>query len=101
MHSLPVKVLQIGMTRNHGGLETYLLQQFRALDKTRVTYDFVNITGEYDIVAQEELIAAGCNVFAVNSRHKNPVKHYWQWLTLLRKAHTQYDAIVLNTNSLE
>ena len=101
MHSLPVKVLQIGMTRNHGGLETYLLQQFRALDKTRVTYDFVNITGEYDIVAQEELVAAGCKIFKVSSRHKNPIKHYWQWLKLLCKVHKQYDAIVLNTNSLE
>ena len=89
------------MTRNHGGLETYLLQQFRALDKAKVTYDFVNITGEYDIVAQEELIAAGCKIFKVNSRHKNPIKQYWQWLTLLRNVHTQYDAIVLNTNSLE
>lgn len=101
MHSLPVKVLQIGMTRNHGGLETYLLQQFRWLDRTKVTYDFVNITGEYDIVAQEELIAAGCNVYPVCSRHKNPLKHYYQWMRLLSRVHTQYDAIVLNTNSLE
>ena len=101
MHSLPVKVLQIGMTRNHGGLETYLLQQFRWLDRTKVTYDFVNITGEYDIVAQEELIAAGCNVYPVCSRHNNPLKHYYQWMRLLSKVHTQYDAIVLNTNSLE
>ena len=101
MNNLPVKVLQIGMTRNHGGLETYLLQQFRALDKTKVKYDFVNITGEYDIVAQEELIAAGCKIFKVNSRHKNPIKHYYQWLKLLCEAHEQYDAIVLNSNSLE
>lgn len=101
MHSLPEKVLQIGMTRNHGGLETYLLQQFRALDKTKVTYDFVNITGEYDIVAQEDLVAAGCNVYPVCSRHKNPLKHYYQWIKLLAEVHTQYDTIVLNTNSLE
>lgn len=101
MHSLPVKVLQIGMTRNHGGLETYLLQQFRWLDRTKVTYDFVNITGEYDIVAQEELVAAGCKVYPVCSRHKNPLKHYYQWMRLLSRIHTQYDAIVLNTNSLE
>ena len=101
MQCLPVRVLQIGMTRNHGGLETYLLQQFRALDKTRVTYDFVNITGEYDIVAQEELNASGCKIFKVNSRHKNPIKHYWQWINLLSKIYKNYDAIVLNTNSLE
>lgn len=96
-----VKVLQIGMTRNPGGLETYLMQQFRALDKSKIHYDFVNITGEYDIVFQNEILRSGSKVFAVNSRHKNPIKHYWQWLKLLRKIHTQYDAIVLNSNSLE
>lgn len=89
------------MTRNPGGLETYLMQQFRALDKNKIHYDFVNITGEYDIVCQSEILQSGSKVFAVNSRHKNPIKHYWQWLKLLRKIHTQYDAIVLNTNSLE
>ena len=41
---LPVKVLQIGMTRNIGGLETYLMQQFDHLDRNKVVYDFVNIT---------------------------------------------------------
>ncbi len=101
MCSLPLKVLQIGMTRNHGGLETYLLNQFNALDKTKVTYDFVNITGEYDIVGQKEIEHAGSKVFSVNSRHKNPVKHYYQWIKLLLKIHKDYNAIVLNTNSLE
>ena len=96
MHRLPVKVLQIGMIRNHGGLETYLLQQFRWLDRTKVTYDFVNITGEYDIVAQEELIAAGCNVYSVCSRHKTPLKHYYQWMRLLSKVHTKYDMTLLS-----
>ena len=101
MPSLPVKVLQIGMTRNHGGLETYLLQQFRAIDRTKVIYDFVNITGEYDIVAQDEILASGSKVYAVNSRHLNPIKHYYQWIKLLAKVHSDYNAIVLNTNSLE
>lgn len=101
MKSVPVKVLQIGMTRNHGGLETYQLQQFWALDRSKVTYDFVNLHGEYDIYAQEELIAAGCKVYAVNTRRKNPLKHYYQWLKLLTKIYKQYNAIVMNVLSLE
>lgn len=54
--SLPVKVLQIGMTRNHGGLETYLMQQFTNIDRDKVVYDFVNITGEYDIVFRDKIL---------------------------------------------
>jgi|GEM_PF-5503634 len=42
-----LRVLQVGMTRNLGGIETYLIEQFRHLDKSKIDYDFVNITGEY------------------------------------------------------
>lgn len=96
-----LKVLQIGMTRNHGGLETYLLQQWRHLDASKIHYDFVNITGEYQIVAQDEIEQAGSKVYAVCSRHLHPLRHYWQWFKLLKQHGKEYKAIVLNTNSLE
>lgn len=99
--SLPVKVLQIGMTRNHGGLETYLMQQFTNIDRDKVVYDFVNITGEYDIVFKDKILDEGSKIYNVNSRHKNPLLHYWQWLKLLKKVGKEYKAIVLNSNSLE
>ena len=95
-----IKILQIGMTRNLGGLETYMMQQFRHLDRTRVTYDFVNITAEHEIVFAEELRAAGSKIFGVVSRHSNPIKHYRQWIQLLWKIRGQYKAIVLNSNGL-
>lgn len=99
MSNLPVKVLQIGMTYNPGGVESYLLQQFYALDRTKVTYDFVNLTSEHDIVAQDELIAAGCKVFAIIRRRKHPFKNMYQWLKLL--TNEKYDFIVLNAVNLE
>ncbi len=54
-----IKVLQIGMTRNWGGLETYLLQQFNNLNKDRLIYDFVNVTINDHIVFENELIKMG------------------------------------------
>ena len=47
----PVKVLQIGMTPNIGGMETYLMVQYRKLNRDIVRYDFLNITGENEIVS--------------------------------------------------
>ena len=95
-----IKVLQIGMTRNLGGLETYLIQQFRHLDRARVVYDFVNITAEHEIMFADEIISSGSKIFGVVSRHRNPLKHYWQWLKLLHSTRGQYKAIVLNANGL-
>ncbi len=99
--SRKLRVLQVGMTRNLGGIETYLIEQFRHLDKSKIDYDFVNITGEYSICYEDEILASGSKIFKVVSRHKNPLLHYWQWFTILLQHKGVYDVIVLNTNSLE
>lgn len=96
----PVKVLQIGMTKNIGGLETYLMQQFDHMDHAKVMYDFVNITAEDDIVFHDKIEKAGGKVFGVMSRHSGPIRHYWQWYKLLKKVAKDYKAIVLNSNGL-
>ena len=96
-----LRVLQVGMTRNLGGIETYLIEQFRHLDKSKIDYDFVNITGEYSICYEDEILASGSKIFKVVSRHKNPLLHYWQWFNILLQNKGIYDVIVLNTNSLE
>lgn len=96
-----LRVLQVGMTRNLGGIETYLIEQFRHLDKNKIDYDFVNITGEYSICYEDEILASGSKIFKVVSRHKNPLLHYWQWFNILLQNKGVYDVIVLNTNSLE
>lgn len=95
-----IRILQIGMTRNIGGLETYLMQQFDYIDKNKLQYDFVNITAEYDIVFKDKILSNGSKIYNICSRHKNPIKHYYQWLELLRNTKNSYDAIVLNSNSL-
>ena len=69
-----LRVLQVGMTRNLGGIETYLIEQFRHLDKSKIDYDFVNITGEYSICYEDEILASGSNEFLrLFLEHKNPL----------------------------
>lgn len=96
----PIRVLQIGMTKNIGGLETYLMQQFDYLDKNKVAYDFVNITSEDEIVFKNKILQAGNHIYGVRSRHSNPIRHYWQWIILLHRIAKNYKTIVLNSNSI-
>lgn len=100
MTSYPIRVLQIGMTKNIGGLETYLMQQLDHLDKSKVIYDFVNITSEHEIVFKDKILKAGGRIYGVRSRHSNPIRHYWQWIKLLHRIAGDYKAIVLNSNSI-
>ena len=94
------KVLQIGMTKNLGGIESYLMNQFRHLDRQKIVYDFVNITGEFEIAFEQEILQSGSKIYKIPTRHKNPIQHYFLWLKLLWKIRGQYSAIVLNGNSL-
>lgn len=96
----PVKVLQIGMTDNIGGMETYLMAQYRKLNRERVRYDFLNITGESQIVFSDEIECNGDSIYGVPSRHKSPLGHYWGVLKLLYQKRHEYKYIVLNTCSL-
>lgn len=95
------RILQVGMTNNIGGLETYLLQQFNNLNKDRLIYDFVNVTINDHIVFENELIKNGSIIYNICSRRKNPVKHYLQWILLFLKYKKKYTGIVLNALSLE
>ena len=96
-----IRILQVGMTRNIGGLETYLMQQFLHLDSKRLTYDFANITGEYDIAFSDEILSSGSRIYGICSRRRNPLKHYFQWMKLLWEVRGKYQAIVLNALGFE
>lgn len=96
-----INVLQIGMTWNMGGTESYIMQQYRNADPKKVHYDFVNINSHHEIAFHEEIISKGSKIYSICSRHLNPVKHYYQWLKLMNSIKGKYSAIVLNSNSLE
>ena len=97
---MTIKVLQIGMTKNIGGIEHYLISQYNFLDKNKIMYDFVNITGEDPMVYTTYLSEQGSFIYNIVSRHRNPILHYWQWFRLLYKKRNTYRAIVLNSNGL-
>ena len=95
-----IKVLEIGMSRNIGGTETYLMEQYRHLNRKLIRFDFVNFTGEYPMAFEDEIKNNGDIVYNIVSRKKNPIKHYYKWFTFLKKVHEQYDVIVLNSCDL-
>ena len=38
-----IRILQIGMTDNLGGIETFLINYYRDIDKNKIQFDFINI----------------------------------------------------------
>jgi hypothetical protein len=67
-----IKVLQIGMTSNLGGLETYLRAQYRMLDRNIIRYDFINLNDGAPIIFENEIKANGDKIYSVIKRRINP-----------------------------
>lgn len=100
MEHKPVRILQIGMTCNIGGMETYLMNQYRHLDRNKIRYDFVNMTADWPMVFTEEIETNGDTVYQICRRSKNPLLHYLEWCRFFKKYGKFYDAIILNTCNL-
>lgn len=94
------KILQVGLSRNIGGVETYLIEQYRHLDRRYIDYDFINMIGETKIAFEDEIKSRGSKIYDIVSRGKNPLKHYWQWIKFFYRYARFYDAIVFNTCDL-
>ena len=68
-----IRVLVFGMTENPGGVESFIMNYYRNIDRTQVQFDF--LCNSYDDVAYEdELKAMGGKTIHFTSRRKNPAK---------------------------
>nr|WP_054756805.1 glycosyltransferase [Liquorilactobacillus satsumensis] len=54
-----VYVLQIGMTPNPGGIEAYVMNLYRKIDRNKVQFDFIDWCGKEDIAFGDEIKRLG------------------------------------------
>lgn len=90
------KILQIGMTDNLGGIESFLINTYRAIDKKQFQFDFINI---YDnpLCFHDEIEKNGARIFKVDSYYRHPLKYLRQVKQIIKR--NGYDAIHCNMNS--
>lgn len=88
------------MTRNIGGMETYIMEQYRHLNRDIIRYDFANLTGEYSMAFEDEIRNNRDVIYNIISRKKNILMHYYKWFVFFKKYHKVYDAVIFNTCDL-
>ncbi|MCB5712147.1 glycosyltransferase family 1 protein [Lactonifactor longoviformis] len=87
------RILVYGMTNNPGGIETYLMNILRSLDKDRITFDFV--TDFPEIVYKEEILSYNSKVFYIPPKGKKLFKHWTKLWRILRE-HPEYRIVYFN-----
>lgn len=88
------KILVYGMTGNIGGIENYIMYQYRQFDKSKLHLDFINAYKKIKIAYYDEIINNNSKVFDLWDRAS--------WRDFLIKHKGEYDAVIFNnTNPLE
>lgn len=91
-----IRVLQIGMTDNWGGIESYIMNYYRNIDKTKVQFDFVNIYNN-ELCFQNEIEQLGGKIYKVSSYYKHPIKYIRELKNII--IDNNYEIIHCNMNS--
>ena len=91
-----IKVLQMGMTSSLGGIEAYLINYYRNIDKSKVNFDFINIYPE-KLCFQDEICNLGGKVYSVSSYYRHPIKYIKEIKKIINE--NNYDIVHCNMSS--
>ena len=71
-----LRILQIGMHDNLGGVETFLMNYYQNIDRKIIQFDFISM---YDHISYEDEIKnMGGKIYNIPSVKKNPIQYYKQ-----------------------
>lgn len=83
----PVRVLYInGNIMKRGGIETFMMNYFRHIDRSKVHIDFL-VHGYEKGVYDDEIITAGSKIFHVPTKSKHPITYQKELQNLFKSEH--------------
>lgn len=93
------KVLHVVNKMGYGGIETFIMNLYRNIDKSKLQFDFAVYTtkkGDYD----NEIKKLNGNIYYFTSRRKSFYKYYKDWDNFLKNNAKNYIAIHMHVSSL-
>ncbi len=90
---MPERILVYGMTDNPGGIETYLINQLRALDPDKAVFDFV--TDFPSMAYADEAKAIGSKIYYIPAKSKGLFAQFKAMAKIMR-GHPEYKKIYFN-----
>lgn len=78
-----IRVLHVVGSMNRGGIETFLMNIYRNIDRGKVQFDFAVHTQE-ECAYDNEIKEMGGRIFYITPRAKNIFKHYKDWHSIFQ-----------------
>lgn len=96
---MPIRVLHYAGRMNRGGMETFIMNLYRKIDRERVQFDFA-VHGDQAGDFQEEISKLGGRFHYFPRMRKNPLKYKAAWRKFWKENGGDYGAFHMHTNSL-
>lgn len=93
------RVLVFGMTENPGGVESFLVNYYRNIDRNKLQFDFLCNSHE-PVAYEDELIALGGRTFHITARSKDRQLYRKELEEVFKKHAKEWSAIWVNVCSL-
>ncbi len=92
------QILVYGLTDTKGGVENFLLNYYRNMNRESIHFDFISNTK--NTVYEKEFVDMGSKIYKVHSKKKNPTKFKRDIENVFKNNSSKYDAIWVNLCSL-
>ena len=92
-----IRILQIGMSDNLGGIEVFLINYYRKLNKNKIQFDFINMY-DCDLCFQKEIESYGGKVYRLPNEKKHPFAYSKKLESIIKD--NGYQIVHIHKNSL-
>ena len=92
---MKIKVLVLGLSDNYGGIEAFVYNMYKNIDRNKIVFDFIDTSPENkEIPFKEEYEKMGSKVYKIHKRHENWKKSNEELIKILKN--NDYDFIHMN-----
>lgn len=88
-----MKILQLGMSANHGGVESFVLNYAKEMKKYGVSCDYVDLQGK-GLAGSEWILSEGSRIFTLKDYRKHPIQTLKRVKQIVREGN--YDCVHIN-----
>ena len=94
----PIKVLILDTVMDRGGAETMIMNYFRHIDRSRVSFDFL-VHRNYIAAYEEEIASLGGRIYRICPPYPQNYFRYMREISAFFKAHPEYK--IIHSNMME
>lgn len=95
-----IRILQIGMSSNPGGVENFIMNVYRNIDRTKIQFDFFVDHNLEKIAYENEIEELGGNIYREYYRRKELLKKGRKSVKTFFKEHPEIRGVHLHTNDI-